>query len=314
MRILQATIIWLLLTSCATVFSRKSYNLNVGSTTPGDKVEINNQTYSLPAEVLVTRAKTDLSLKLTSDTTITDYKIQSSLSPTFVYWNLLYPFGYLIDLTNQKRFHYGNTILFERDDSTKAITPRISNSHRFRANLTHKGQINLSLALPHINSFYLKPEGETAKSNSGFWGFSAGLEYYHKDNRYVRLTSNAVTDFFVPIPAAVDRSGEYESMSSIYFSLTNNHQVNCFHFGYGINYSINSWELNYNDPSEPIKEPIIKISKSFGLTFTGYYQLTKTFLVGVIYRPTLLIISPKTEFNYEHLISLEFGWRIPLKK
>jgi hypothetical protein len=106
--------------------------------------------------------------------------------------------------------------------------------------------------MPYVNSFYLKPEGEGDKINTGFWGLSAGLEYFHKDNRYLSLSASAVTDFFMGIPASVDVEGEYESMHSTYISLTNNHVINRFHFGYGMNYSRNTWDLDNYDESNAI--------------------------------------------------------------
>src|SRR5690349_112474 len=324
MRVIGVIVVWSMFTSCATTLTRKAYTLKIHSVTSGDKIEINNEVYTLPAAVKVTRAKTDLQIRLISDTIVKDYTVRPSPNPQFVFGNLLWmqvcPAAYLIDLTNQKRFYYGKTILVDRNDDVNVITPKVLKGFENYFSKTYpkqKGNINLVLSLPHINSFYLQPPGESSKSNVGFWGISMGLEYFYKDNRYVSLTANGVTDFFVPVPAAVDIYGEYELMTSTYLSLTSNHKINRFHFGYGINFALNNWDLSYHgggDAPPPTHDPVTKSSHSFGVTLNAYHQLSKRFLIGVVYRPSILRISPTTEFKYEHVISLDFGWRIPLKK
>ena len=112
-------------------------------------------------------------------------------------------------------------------------------------------------------------------------------------------------------------TGEYEMMTSTYLSLTDNRKLKRFTLGYGINYSINKWEYIYNasfDAPPPSRDPVTKSSQSFGFVVDGYYQFGKHFFMGLIYRPTLLNIQPKTEFKYEHVISLDFVWKIRIKK
>jgi hypothetical protein len=124
-------------------------------------------------------------------------------------------------------------------------------------------------------------------------------------------------DFFVPVPAAVDISGEYALMSSTYLSLMDNYKFKRFSVGYGLNYSRNTWDYRYYarfDSQPPTREPVKKTSQSIGLTINGHYQIGKHFFIGLIYRPTALNVKPTNQFKYEHLISMEFAWRIRLKK
>lgn len=314
----------ILTTSCATLVARKNYKLHVSSNRSGDKIEIDSTIYNLPARLKVKRAKTPLKIKLISDSTIINYTVLASPNPAFVYGNLFWmqlsPAAYLIDMTNQRRFYYGKSVFLNSYDSSRVITPFLLKgirSYFSREYPWRKGQINLLLSLPHINTFYMKPAGEGEKVNTGFWGFSAGLQYVYKNNRYVSFSASAVTDFFVPIPAAVDIEGESESMGSVYVSLTDNLKIKRFHIGYGISFSRNTWRYDYvsdNNTPPPSREPIVKSDKSLGLVFNAFHQITQTFLIGVIYRPTLLKVSPVTRFSYEHLISFDLGWRIRLKK
>lgn len=242
----------------------------------------------------------------------------------FLYGNLIWFYGapaaYLIDFTNQRRFYYGNSIFLNSTDTLSIIRPNISKRYynywtkRFPTNI---GQLNLTVSLPWVNSFYLHPNQEELKVNTGFLGISAGLEYYYKDNKYLALTGSGVMDFLFPIPAAVHIEGEVEKMNSIYISLTDNYRFNRFTIGYGLNFSRNNWELlNYGGfyPSPTRRYPTTKSSNSIGFIMDAYHQIGKRFYVGLIYRPTLLNVYPDVDFKYEHLLSLDFKWKFRVKK
>ena len=313
-----------LLTSCATVITRKSYKMNINTNAKNAKVGILDSIYQLPATVKVKRSKNDLDIKLITDTTTLNYRIKSSINPAFLYGNLLWmqvsPAAYLIDLTNQKRFYYGKSVFFDISDSVRFIRPPISKSfHNFFSKTypTNKGELYLHVSLPHINSFSLTPENEKAKTNTGFWGLSLGLDYCYARNKFLNLSVSGVSDFFVPVPAAVDISGEYELMSSRYISFSNNHRIKRFTLGYGLSYARNTWDFRYYDrfdPVPPTRDPVKRSHNSFGLVFPTYVQLSKNFHFGVIYRPTFFAPELSDKFKYEHLISIDFAWKIRIKK
>lgn len=324
LRTVGVIVVAMLLTSCATLVTRKNYSMHVSSNRSGDKVEIDSTIYNLPAEVKVRRSKNPLKVKLISDSTSTDFTVLASPNPAFVcgnfFWMQLSPVAFLIDMTNQRRFYYGKSVFLNSYDTSRVITPFVLKglrSYFSREYPWNKGRINLVLSLPHINSFYLKPAGEPKKLNTGFWGFSAGFQYVYRNNRYISITASTVTDFFVPVPAPVYIEGEIESMGSVYLSLSDNMKMKRFHIGYGISFSRNTWQYNYisyyNSPPPP-REPVSKSDNSLGLVFNAFHQINRAFLIGIIYRPTLLKVSPVTRFSYEHLISFDLGWRIRLKK
>ncbi|WP_289053816.1 hypothetical protein [Carboxylicivirga marina] len=218
-----------------------------------------------------------------------------------------YGIGALIERKSPKRYEYPWTIKINPSDTTIGIYDYYKT--------THKRQINLTYSLPWVNNFYLQPFQEPTKVNTGFWGVSAGLEYYYKDNKYLSLTGSAVMDFFIPFPAPVDFEGETEDMYSVYASLTDNHRIKRYTIGYGLNFSRNTWSLTYHGGSVPAtREPATKSDNSIGIIIDGYYQVGKRFHVGLIYRPTLLNVYPDVSFKYEHLISLDFKWKIRLKQ
>lgn len=312
------------LTSCATTLTKRSYDLKIESVDNRGSVKVYDAVYALPARVPVKRSKEDLHIKLIIDSLPTEYTVRSSPNPAFVFGNLLWfsasPVAYGIDLTNPKRFYYGRSVHLDPADTVRIIRPgllRAYDNYLTRDFPTQKGQVNLNLSIPYLNSFYFQPEGEEIKSNTGFWGISAGLEYFHHNRSYFAVTVSAVLDQLPPVPAPTDYSGAYETLSSFAVSLTNNHKRQRWHFGYGVNYAWNAWALRYSDrfdASPSSREPVEKTNQSIGVTLTGYHQITKNLVVGVVYRPSILRIAPIPEVRYEHLISVDVGWKIKLRK
>jgi len=310
------------LTSCATLINRRTYDLRVISKASNAKVQIDDSTYRLPARVKVKRSKNDLHIKFISDTITRNKIIKPSPNYAFFYGNLVWlyfsPAAYLIDFTNQKRFYYGRTLDLKLNDTSTIIRPSFLKRYfnYFHKNFpNNEGQITLKLSLPWINSFMLHPKNETYKQGNGFMGVGAGLEYYYKENKYISLTANAVIDLFTPVPAAVDYEGNYEIMSSIYFNLMNNIISKRFSFGYGINYSKNTWDLRQGKfATSSMRDPVSRNSQSFGIAISGYHQLRKHLFIGLTFRPSFLDIKPNLEFKYQHLISIDFCWKYRLKK
>lgn len=317
-------IVILFMTSCATLINKQEYPLEIRTNINNSKVQLNDTTYDLPATIKIRRSKSDLVMTLLSDTLRQKFIVKSSPNGAFLYGNLIWaefcPIAYLIDYSNSKRFYYGKSVYLNVNNVDSIIIPKISKAiidYRSKIYPTKAGQINLVLSIPYANSFYLQPPLELTKTNTGFWGCSVGIEYYYKDNKYLNFSANRATDFFLPVIGAIDIEGEYDMMSTSYVSLTNNYKFKRFTIGYGINYSTNTWDHRFYgsyDDIPPLREPIRRVSKSFGITLNGYHQVSKHFFVGAIYRPTFLRIKPELAFKYEHLISLDFAYKFKIKK
>lgn len=313
-----------LFSSCASLILRKDYNIRVSTNLPNAKAQLSDSIYNLPAEFKVKRSKQDLEIKLIGDSTENDYFVKASPNGAFLYGNLLWmhvsPAAYLIDLTNQKRFYYGKNIFLNSSDTLRTIRPKISRGYYnywTKSFPTNKGQLNFTFSFPWVNSFFLQPSQEAPRANTGFWGISAGFEYHYKANKYLSLMAGAVMDSFIPFPAPIEFSGEVENMHSVYISLTDNYIIRRFTVGYGLSFSRNTWKFVYHDRFDPppaTREPATKSRNSIGFTIDGYHQIGKRLYVGFIYRPTFLNVYPDIDFKYEHLVSLDFKWKIRLKK
>ena len=185
-----------------------------------------------------------------------------------------------------------------------------------------KGSFDLRLSLPYVNQFTINTENDGVRSSFGFLGTLIGFDYYHSDGQYLSLIAGAGMDFLAPFPAPVTYdSGAFNFTESLYFGLTNNHHLNRFTCGYGLSFSRDFWSRQYYGDQEYVDEhydgvlPDDKrfIGNNIGLMFTGYYNFTESFGVGIIYRPNLITSGTKTEFRYGHMISIDAAWKIRLK-
>ncbi len=218
--------------------------------------------------------------------------------------------GFLIDRKKAKRYTYPKRIYIDYIESYKGYVTYYPWSR--------KGELYLHLSVPHINSFLLNPDNEkNPKINTGFWGLTIGLDYYHDSKQFLNLSVSGVSDFFLPVPAAVDISGEYELMTSTYLSLSNNHRIERWIIGYGISFSKNTWDFRYYDnfnPPPPTRDPIKRTNYGLGFIFPLHIELGENLIMGVVYRPTIFRFSSINSIDYEHLISFEFGWKKILMK
>lgn len=312
----------ILLCSCATILKKKTYNLNLYTNECVAKVKVNDSVYPLPATVLVKRSNKDLNLTLMLDSANVDYTVKAAPNSTFLYVNLagvyFCPINYAIDFTNKKRFYYGKSVFLNTNDTSRVIYPAaIKAYHNYFTKKFPKikGDIYIHLSVPYINSFYFKPHNEALKSNTGFFGFAFGVDYFYRNNQFISLYASGVTGFLAPFPVPVDYFGEHEVLYSAYMGLSNNHKLGRFSLGYGLSLSNNTWKLIGSDSLNSSSQgEISKTNTTLGLIFPAYYQFGKLIYAGVIYRPSFIRTSTSIAFQYEHLISLDVAVKLGMKK
>jgi hypothetical protein len=184
--------------------------------------------------------------------------------------------------------------------------------------IPNQGDWDLRLSLPYINLFKLKPDRTETIVSAGFMGIAIGLDYYYARNQYLSIVAASVTDFLLPIKF-VAAHGERKICISRFIGLSNNHRYKFLSFGYGLSYSHNSWKYfsgnrdqdydNYADIPPDKKYA----DNTFGLMFTAYWLPARNFYTGIIYRPDFICLNSTSPFKYQHLISIDFGWRIRFK-
>ncbi|HCW08194.1 MAG TPA: hypothetical protein DGG95_12610 [Cytophagales bacterium] len=194
------------------------------------------------------------------------------------------------------------------NDTSTIFKPRMLRLHSYFTDdrfPTKAGQINYTLSVPYVNAFYFQPKGELPKSNFGFFGVSAGVEYYYRKNRFLSFSASAVTSFEEPIPVPIDYFGRHETLNSWYVTVNNNKKIKRFSLGYGLNFSKNIWAVS--DTTSFFS----KKSYSVGVTLNSYYQINKYFFIGLVYRPSIFRIYPSPIFSYEQLFSLDLTFKFP---
>lgn len=218
----------------------------------------------------------------------------------------------------------------------KSAYRQIVNADRPRnyGRLFEKGAVNLRLSTPYINGFNFS-YGNERKPQAGFFGISLGFDVFLKDRMFLNLSGSGIMDFLLPFPAPIYYIGVSNHMNSVYGTLSNNHLLfrNRLSLGYGITFGRNNWNTHdhsrppnppYEDPEEATEEDpaeviepasIYRHSNAFGFVFPVYYYVTRSFYVGVVYRPMFLqFAGGTTRFVYQHTLSLDLGWRIRLTK
>jgi hypothetical protein len=175
-----------------------------------------------------------------------------------------------------------------------------------------KGDVRLDVKLPHFNWLYLNPKTGFTDGKFGFNGYGIGVAYSYKNKRFVASSISYATTIAFPVPAPFD--AEYnKNLFSTYLNITDNFVSKNFTFGYGLNLSKNLW-LEWTRDLNNIPNPIYKnrfSSNNIGVTFNTYYNLRKTFNIGLIYQPNIYNITQQ-RFSYEHFLSIELAWRIKI--
>ncbi|MDP4290562.1 MAG: hypothetical protein Q8908_05735 [Bacteroidota bacterium] len=308
-------LVYLTICSCATVLNSPTTPIDITTDRPAKIVIDNHIVAAGETHTVIKVPRQNASVDLTFKSDKLSKTITLNPKNSFTYWLNAYPTpmfwtGFLIDKKKSKRYTYPGRIYVNVSDSSTGYLhydPRI-----------RKGELSCNVSLPWVNSFFLKPDYEKSKTNTGFWGIAVGIDYYHSKHQFLNLTGSAVTDFFIPVPAAVDYRGLNQVMASSYISLSNNHKIRNFSVGYGISFSNNIWGLRkFGIDTVSLSAentPRRRTNNALGFVFPFYYQFGHNFYGGIIYRPTIFRFSKTTPFAYEHLISIDFGWKIKLRR
>lgn len=305
--------VFLINCSCATLFNSRTQRIDI-ITNKKAQVGINGEILvntDNRTKIIALRDVRPVEISVFNDTMSKHLVIDSRTSIAF--WLNLYPslgLGMLIDKDSPKRYAYPKRVYVD-------MTNSLNSYYRYNPYI-RKGTLYFNSSFPWVNSFLLKPlEENSTKSHTGFMGIMAGLDYYYKTNRYVNMSFSGVMDFIFLFPAPIDFVGEVDFMSSLYASLSSNYRIKRFSVGYGVSFSKNIWDHRYyqrQDPPLPVRDPVTKTDYSIGLIFPLYCEIGEYFKIGLLYRPSFLTIRPVTKFKYEHLINMDFAWRIPIIK
>lgn len=295
----------LLFSSCATLLNNGVQKISI---TTDKRIKVVSVDSSMKKfgdvnSFYVERRENPVAVNLLVDTV--KQKLLVKPHSSVAYWANItfnYGIGMLVDKDNPKRYAFSKRMDLQVKDNKVVVS-------RFAPTL--KGTINWHIALPYANFFYLATL-DSYRSSGGFWGIESGLDYFYKDNRFVSVYGGAATDFFVPVPAAVDIRGEYQSSSGVFGNARNNYRVGSFDLGYGISYSTLHWYRTNNMDSTFISQT--KNNCALGLSFNSSFRVGQFFQLGLLYQPYFIYLDNKINTDYQHQISIELIWKIPLRR
>ena len=194
----------------------------------------------------------------------------------------------LVGLPTESNF-MENDLSEEQDDisSNKFIEPQ-------------QGDFNLLLSFPLINFFHLKPQNETPRNLGGLLGIGIGTEYFYRNHKSFQLQSDFIIHV-IPIVIIPPMSNAFN------VNLTDNFHINRVQIGYGLNFARNQWTYGRYDGGWIIKR---HTNNMLGLSLNIHLG-DNDGGIGIIFRPSFFELS-HSRFLYEHTISLNVKWKIPL--
>jgi len=331
MKFIYVLLLYIILTSCATLTNKNYTQVNLYSKQDSVKVYFNESSrfsYT-PAKLLVERSREPLLLTLEKDNIKRIIRIPSKLSTEFLIGNILNGtlyVGYMIDLSNNKRFTYPNNVYcdlnypnklnykFKSLDYPKYMLIQ-QNQNMLKDHFTgEKGTFNIKLSIPEGNSFVINKETHIGNS-FGFLGITSEVDYYYKDKKYFGIGAGTLTDFIIPIPAPIDFMGEYEMSFGSYLDILYGFDFQRFSFNYGMNISKYSYYKRITQESFPNYIDSLLYSKTenrIGFSFSTKYKIAKYFHCGIKYVPTFYTLK-SNEFRYGHFLFLDIAFNFDIR-
>lgn len=296
----------LLFSSCATIMNQPVQKIaivtdeNIKAVSVRKSLMVDSSLIRIDAPRLyyIVRSSKPLAIDFQFDSTQKTVFLKARNS--FAYWSNLYfnyGLGMLVDRDNTKRYAYpGNNFFTLKDTTIK----------RYAFAPVRKGTMHLSLSLPLPSFYSLQSEKGNYNSVGGF-GLQTGVDYFYADDQYLSLN----------VGAAIDAFGEYfgpgyrELGTVLFTNIMNNNVMGKFDLGYGINLSKLKWRRTTVGDTINLDRSIKNTALGFSLS--TQYRFGNYFRLGFLYQPDLLNLSNSSALKYQHYISINFTWKLPLK-
>ncbi len=302
----------LVFTSCATIINEKTTELKILSNSDSVKVYINDDSaklYPLPVKLDVLRSEENLKITAQKDSVHKQIEVESKHSAIFLWGNLFSGvgvLGYIVDLTNPKRFTYPEKIIIDFDE--KGILS-LNPIPWFREPQKHL--VNLKFSIPEGNHFYLN-KGYGYGTAFGFMLATAGFEYYFTDKNCLSMNAGLLTDFMLPFPAPVDQWGDYNRSFAYYGDIKVGSDYKRLHYDAGLQFTKTFYIERKTIELFPEYIDILihdKTQNNFGFAFSTYYRVTKNFNLGLNYYPSFLVLDSHPKLHYSHLLFFDLLFR-----
>jgi hypothetical protein len=322
-----------LFSSCCTLTHQRTTEVNIYSDVDSAILCFGPDTekYILPVTLELPRSKYDYYFSVEKDSMNRSVILENKLSSAFWWGNMFSGpggLGYLVDLTNPKRFTF-----------PPEITVPFYSTPRSRAYWNWvqpvKGQLTFKFSIPAGNFFYLdKLNGHG--SSAGFLGISAGFEYYFSDKYSIGSDIGAMGNLIFPMPYmdfvednsdptlgiystdymnyyAVDLAMEQEYTNACHIDLQVGTDINSFHFDLGIQANQTKWSYYKTIQILPYFHKSMEFHKTRvngGLAFSCYYRVSELFNLGCNFYPSFISSgNHHTGLAYTHQGNFELIWK-----
>lgn len=315
------------LTSCSTILHRKQQKINVFSNAENATITVNDSVYQLPAKIKLLRDKTPVTISYQSANKQLDTIVKGKLSPVFKSMNLtttyFFGIGYLVDLTNKKRFSYPSNIFFNDNSNAKTYENR-AEEYIIRKNITDEdkideirfvfkrnyfsdqrklakkqekeyklynpavGKFRIFIAPPTLSLIGLSSKNPNIDQFNNFVGgigFGFGADYFYKENQFVSFEiSNRANQFDDFYISDHDVLAH-----KLDFSVRKAYKVNRFEYSYGASFTYTDYEYKLPRDKNTIK-PLMTIDDDVRERFkNNYITLGFSSLVNYQISPLIFI-------------------------
>jgi hypothetical protein len=293
-----------LFSSCATIFNDKHKIVGIFTNKPASIIYQNDTFLTDKKNRLllpVLRSKQPLHLVVFDDSLSKKVTVPYITSPTF-YWNIyngIQPIGFFIDWKNPKRYTYSDRIYVNLRDTVNA----------FESVNYAKKAVFMNISFPLYNNLRMAYEREDKDVSFGIWGLSVGLEYCYKSKKSLSFSIVAIPNSVSTIN--IFNFNRSKVLATNYMSLTHNHFIKRWTLGYGISYGKNYIIEGDFEREIPYSEKSYNV---WGLETNAYYRVGNVFQIGLKYRPTFYRFDAENPIEYEHLISFDLRFKLPLNE
>ncbi|MBA5793499.1 hypothetical protein H1R17_09645 [Flavobacterium sp. xlx-214] len=301
----------LIFTSCSTILGTKNQRLYVFSNAESAQVTVNDSVYNLPANIYVKRSKNPLKMSYQSNTKQVDTLLKARHGALFVLGNVLnapaFGAGYIVDLTNHKRFRYKKNIFFNDKDSLQTYElnaerylakrnivdeaqkdsvhqkfktsffaadakRKISEAKEFKKFNPTEGTLRFNLQPPTLFLIGLSKENQKINrftNTVGGVGLGLGFDYYYKNDRFFSFETSVKGNVFdIMWWTSNDReSYKYD------VSLRNGHRWKRFEVSYGASFTYSEYNYKvFRQPNYGNVVPMFSDDDDYSTKFYTNYQ------------------------------------------
>ncbi len=254
------------------------------------------------------RQKEDHIIVLRKDSVEKTIALSHNISGAYWFNFMSYGIGYIIDLLNHRRFTYPKHIYTSVYDTAV--------SYRNYQPVMPAQTLLFQISLPSVNYLFQQPDGYTnPKQGVGSAGIGLGLDYYYKDDHFIHSYFLMGTDvFFIPPVPQTFLWAQQHNMSFMSICLSHGQRAGRFSMSQGLSFSRNYfWPDQFWGDDFNFNQTARSVTNVYGFYFDLYLQLNHNFYLGVIYKPSVWRVSGERPQAYEHSVSLDLSWKLPLR-